>query len=151
MDCPVIPMTSIPPLLLILTRMLFSLVVMRSLGGLRVWTNSIAVPGYYSTMTWYCNNTQYQVISPWYCVLDLAIPLAIRHSTTLVCCHVPGHYLTNAPEPRRAMLRSLAGQKRLHVVMSPHRSGMGMRCLWIVIARDSDTLLSVLRPGIGLV
>ena len=90
------------------------------------------------------------VISPWYCVLDLAIPLAIRYSTTLVCCHVPGHYFTNAPAPRRAMLKSLADQRRLHIVMSPHRSAMGMRCLWIVVARDSATLRAVLKPGIGL-
>ena len=84
------------------------------------------------------------VMSPWFGLLDLALPLAAQH-VPLVCCHCPGHYVFNAIEPRRLWLQRLARQGRLHLVLGVTRSNMGMKCVWLVIAHTAELLQAVLH------
>ena len=86
------------------------------------------------------------VISPWFALLDLALPLAVAHASWVVCCHVPGHYIFSPTEPRRRWLQTLLQQQRLHLLMGLPRSNMGMRCLWVVIANTSSMLEQLIKP-----
>jgi hypothetical protein len=56
------------------------------------------------------------VTSPWFAMLDLALPLAVPTASEMVCSRVPGHYVTDATAPRRAWLAALKDQGRLHLI-----------------------------------
>jgi site-specific DNA-cytosine methylase len=76
------------------------------------------------------------VMSPLFGVLDLALPLAVLFMDRVVCCHVPGHYVTDATPARLAWLRRLKAAGRLLLVLGLPRGPMGRRCMWIVVFRD---------------
>jgi hypothetical protein len=48
------------------------------------------------------------VTSPWFSVLDVALPLLVDAARVVACVHVPGHYLSSGPRPRFAYLQSFA-------------------------------------------
>jgi hypothetical protein len=60
------------------------------------------------------------VCSPWFSVLDVALPLAVAASRSVVCMHVPGHYVASGLEPRYTYLRELQRQGRA-----------GWLCCWV--------------------
>ena len=89
------------------------------------------------------------VSSPCFAVLDLALPLAVKFAHMVVCCHVPGHYLTDAPEARAQWLQSLQWQGRLFFIMGVPRGPMGRRSVWLVIFRTQAIGEWMRRPYAG--
>jgi transposase InsO family protein len=86
------------------------------------------------------------VTSPWFTLLDLALPLAMAYAEMVVCCHVPGHFLTDAHPARAAWLARLHRQGRMHVVMGLPRGVMGRRCLWLLIFASRELKAAMLKP-----
>jgi len=93
------------------------------------------------------------VCSPWFRVLDLALPLAVMFAGLVACVHVPGHYVTNAHPARLAWLRRLRDAGRLALLLGLPRGATGQRCLWLVVFKDVATrkLLMPREPASGLV
>ena len=89
------------------------------------------------------------VTSPYFSVLDLALPLAVKFATMVVCCHVPGHYLTDAPVARMRWLQSLQCEDRLYFIMGLPRGPMGRRCVWLVIFKSKEVCSLMRRPFAG--
>jgi hypothetical protein len=85
------------------------------------------------------------VMSPWFRVLDIALPLAVLYATRVVAAHVPGHYLTNAHPARLAYLKRLQQQGRLAVLTGLPRGATGLKCIWLLVFRDSHLRASMLR------
>jgi hypothetical protein len=88
------------------------------------------------------------ITSPWFTMLDLALPLLIMLAEKAVFCHVPGHYITNMPQGRKRWLRGLCTNRRVLAITNLPRSPMGFfSCLWLCIFRTEatrDELLSYL-------
>ena len=87
------------------------------------------------------------VTSPFFAVLDLALPLAILYAHHAVCCHVPGHYVTDGPSPRMEWLRGLQRQERLVVIAGLPVGPMGRRCIWLCIFRTRELRQLMVKPG----
>ena len=87
------------------------------------------------------------VISPTFTFLDLALPLAVLHAEQIVCCHVPGHYLTCAPLARFEWMRHLQNQNRMHILAGLPIGPSHRRCLWLIIFRSEAVKRLLLRPG----
>ena len=86
------------------------------------------------------------VTSPWFTVLDVAAPLAIRYASKVACLHVPGHWVANPSEPRQEWFKRLQRQGRLHAVMGLPRGPLGRRCAWVLVfasPRDKEEMLKV--------
>ncbi len=66
------------------------------------------------------------VCSPWFTVLDVA--LAVAAARSVVCMHVPGHYVASGLAPRYTYLQELQQQGRLAVLFGLPRGPMGWRC-----------------------
>jgi hypothetical protein len=73
------------------------------------------------------------VTSPWFAVLDMALPLAAAAARSVACVHVPGHYLTDAHPSRVAFLRRLMQEGRIHFLWNLPKGPSGRRCCWILI------------------
>jgi hypothetical protein len=56
------------------------------------------------------------VTSPWFSVLDIALPVIVESATVVACIHVPGHFLASGLGPRYAYLRRLQQCGRLVVL-----------------------------------
>ena len=78
------------------------------------------------------------ITSPWFKVLDLAVPLAASAVRQVACIHVPGHYFTNMPPAREQYFRQLAIDDRLHVIGQLPNGPLGRRCLWLLIFKTSQ-------------
>ena len=88
------------------------------------------------------------VTSPFFAVLDLALPIAIFYAHHAVCCHVPGHYVTNGPAPRMEWLRHNQSQGRLMIIAGLMARGpMGRRCMWLCVFRSAALRQFMTRPG----
>jgi hypothetical protein len=87
------------------------------------------------------------VSSPWFTVLDIALPLLVAAARTVVCLHVPGHYVSSGVMPRYAYLQELQRQGRLVVLFGVPRAAMGWRCAWLVVFRNAAVKRALLRPG----
>jgi uncharacterized Zn finger protein (UPF0148 family) len=77
--------------------------------------------------------------------LDLVLPLMTMHASMVVCCHVPGTYLTEAPQSRIAWLMMMHMEGRLHVLISQPQGWMGPKSLWLMVFASEGlkhTLLS---------
>ena len=83
------------------------------------------------------------ITSPWYAVLDLAVPL-LAQLFQVICVHVPPHYLTNGPAPRYLWLQKLLDADRARFLRIPHRNPSGHHCLWLIIAIDSQMLRKII-------
>jgi hypothetical protein len=88
------------------------------------------------------------VMSPWFAVLDLALPLAVAFSRSVVACHVPGHFITSAHPARYAWFRTLKQQGRLHLVMGLPRGSMGMKCVWLIVFASSKLRSTILHATV---
>ena len=86
------------------------------------------------------------VMSPFFTVLDLALPLAVQHAQRVVCCHVPGHYVTNAPRARMDWLTQLQAEERLMLIVGLPRGPTGRRCMWLIIFRTKRLRDRMTRP-----
>jgi hypothetical protein len=86
------------------------------------------------------------VMSPFFTVLDVALPLAVRVARRVVCCHVPGHYVTNAPRARMDWLSKLQAEERLVLIVGLPRGPTGRRCMWLIIFRTRLLRDRMTRP-----
>ena len=86
------------------------------------------------------------VMSPFFTVLDLALPLAVHHAEQVVCCHVPGHYVTNAPRARMDWLGQLQAEERLMLIVGLPRGPTGRRCMWLIIFKTKRLRDRMTRP-----
>jgi len=82
-------------------------------------------------------------------VLDLALPLAVKFAYMIVCCQVPGRYLTDAPEARMNWLRDMQQQGRLFFIMGLPRGPMGRRRVWLVVFKTRAISEWMRRPYAG--
>jgi hypothetical protein len=73
------------------------------------------------------------VSSPWFSVLDVALPLAVRYASVVACVRVPMHYVSNAPEARRRWLNALLEQGRLLLITGIPASLTGQVYTWLVV------------------
>ena len=73
------------------------------------------------------------ITSPWFSILDLAIPQMLKHVKYFVAVHVPAYYLTNAHESRTAYLKRLVRDGRVHVEGNLPHAVIGWKCVWLVI------------------
>ena len=87
------------------------------------------------------------VTSPWFTVMDLALPLAVAHARTVVCVHVPGHYVTDAHPNRAAFLLSLMQDGRLHVLWNLPKGPSGRRCGWLIVFANRWLPSKLIRRG----
>jgi hypothetical protein len=87
------------------------------------------------------------VCSPWFTVLDVALPLAVSAARSVVCMHVPGHYVASGLAPRYTYLRELQQQGRLAVLFGLPRGPMGWRCAWIVVFKSAALKAKLMKPG----
>ena len=88
------------------------------------------------------------VSSPWFSLLDLALPLAASCTTALACIHVPGHYLSNPILPRTEWFSRRVQEGRLHVVWGREcNKTLKRRCLWVIVAASPEILQLVIKPG----
>ncbi|PNH08426.1 hypothetical protein TSOC_004993 [Tetrabaena socialis] len=95
------------------------------------WHADALQPGLYQHLQ---RVQSYQAIiaSPWFAVLGIALPLAVRYAP-VVAFHVPGHFVTNAPPGRRLYLAALALAGRVSLILGLPRGPSGPRCLWLVV------------------
>ena len=86
------------------------------------------------------------IASPHFAVLDIMLPLAVLAAQYVVCCHVPGHYVSNPTVPRQLWFAELQRQGRLLILLGLPRGAMGMRCAWVVVFRSAAVMRSMVRP-----
>jgi hypothetical protein len=77
------------------------------------------------------------VTSPWFTVLDLALPLAVSAAHRVACVHVPGQFVVDAHANRSAYLLSLMRAGRLHILWNLPKGPMGRRCGWLIVFATS--------------
>ena len=82
------------------------------------------------------------VTSPYFAVLDLALPLMIKFAKVAVMVHVPGHYLYDPTEPRQRFFYSLID--RMAVILGLPKGPLGRRCAWLIVARSAEVLRELL-------
>ena len=87
------------------------------------------------------------VCSPWFKVIDIAAALAVRYATHVVCMHAPGHFITDAPSPRRQWLKKLQEQDRVAVITGLPNASMGWKCIWVLVFASSEWKHRMMRPG----
>ena len=73
------------------------------------------------------------ITSPWFAMLDLAVPLAANAVNSVACVHVPGHYVTDAPQRRADYMVRLMQAGRLLIIFNLPKGPLGRRCAWLVI------------------
>jgi hypothetical protein len=73
------------------------------------------------------------VTSPWFTVLDFALPLAVSAARMVACVHVPGHYVTDAHRARASYLAALMDAGRMHIMWNLPKGPMGRRCAWLLV------------------
>ena len=79
------------------------------------------------------------VTSPWFGLLDIAIPLLVHIAKIVACIHVPGHYFSDAHSARSTYLQRLASSGRLHILWNLPRGPSGRRCAWMLVFKDQHT------------
>ncbi|KAK3256026.1 hypothetical protein CYMTET_34826 [Cymbomonas tetramitiformis] len=87
------------------------------------------------------------ITSPWFAVLDIALPLAVLASRVVTCIHVPSHYMTDMTESRAQYFRKLCHAGRLHVIGHLEHGPIGRRCMWVMVFRNPLTRARMLRGG----
>ena len=87
------------------------------------------------------------VCSPWFRVIDLAAALAVHYAEHVVCLHAPGHFITDAAEPRRSWLSKLKSEGQLVVVTGLPNASLGWKCMWVIVFASREVKERMLRPG----
>eukprot|EP00854_Cymbomonas_tetramitiformis_P022862 gene22862-biopygen23645 len=87
------------------------------------------------------------VTSPWFAVLDIALPLAVLASKKVACIHVPSHYMTDMTESRAKYFRHLSHAGRLHVIDHLEHGPIGRRFMWALVFKNPLLRAKLLRGG----
>ena len=83
------------------------------------------------------------ITSPWFRMLDLAIPTMLRFVKQALFVHVPGHYLSNMPEGRRLWFQRHA--RHILVIQGLPIGPLGRRCAWLCIFKSDRAQQSLLQ------
>jgi hypothetical protein len=86
------------------------------------------------------------ITSPWFRLLDIAVPLAALSVELVACIHVPGHFVYSAHSARMSWLKRMHAQGRLAILHGLDRGPTGRRCLWLLLFAHSNTKRMVLGP-----
>ena len=89
------------------------------------------------------------VCSPWFTVLDLAVPKLLEYNARVTCVHAPAHYVTNMPGPRRDWLASYTEQGLLVVLGLRDIGPLGRRCCWMMFFRSIKDRYALLKLDEG--
>jgi site-specific DNA-cytosine methylase len=89
------------------------------------------------------------IMRPLFTALDLALPLAVEFTTQVVCCQIPGKFLTDAPVARMQWLRQLQQEERLMWVAGRPQVPNGHQCIWLVVFRSAAVRDVMRRQGAG--
>lgn len=87
------------------------------------------------------------IASPWFTVLDLALPLAVAAARVVTCMHVPGHYITDAHPIRARYLADLMSAGRVHILWNLPKGPMGRRCGWLLVFASPHAKQLLMRAG----
>ncbi|KAK3250154.1 hypothetical protein CYMTET_40450 [Cymbomonas tetramitiformis] len=87
------------------------------------------------------------ITSPWFAVLDIALPLAVMASRMVACIHVPSHYMTDMTGSRARYFRKLCHARRLHVVGHLEQGPIGRRCMWVLVFKNPLLRARMLHGG----
>ena len=87
------------------------------------------------------------ITSPYFSLLDLALPLAAAFARKAVFIHCPCWYFSDATDGRFRFLREFARTDRLFVIFGLPRGPVGRRCLWLCLFRDDAAKRDMLKPG----
>ena len=88
------------------------------------------------------------ISAPWPRLLDLAFPLAVRFATKLVCFHVPGQYVVNAPVPRSGLLKALQKEGRLKILMGAPIGGTAEQAgVWLCVFASAPLAKELVKPA----
>jgi hypothetical protein len=92
------------------------------------------------------HGVQSVICSPWFRMLDLAMPLALAGCSTVACLHVPGHFLYDAHPIRHAWLKQKHDEGKLAVLTGLPMGPLGLRCIWLLLFATAELKRVVLRP-----
>jgi hypothetical protein len=87
------------------------------------------------------------VSSPWWVMLDLAVPLACHYAAAAVAMHLPAQWLFQPRAARAVWLASLAAQGRVMVIGDVPRGAFGHATIWLVIFSSAAARVRMVRPG----
>ncbi len=105
-------------------------------------------PGFYRRYAQKFGAPSVTVTSPWFSVLDIALPVIVESAKVVACIHVPGHYLASGLGPRYAYLvRRLQQYGRLVVLFGLPRGPLRWRCAWILVFKSAALRARLLRSG----
>tara|TARA_Y100000816_G_C26073050_1_gene564630 strand:- start:822 stop:1484 length:663 start_codon:yes stop_codon:yes gene_type:complete len=76
------------------------------------------------------------ITSPWFSVLDIAIPIMLKHVKYFIAVHVPAYYITNAHDHRIRYLKRFIKNKQIYIVGNLPHAVIGWRCVWLIIFKD---------------
>jgi len=104
-------------------------------------------PGNYRTWRDKYGSCDAVITSPWFAVLDIAVPLAVMASRVVACVHVPSYYLTDMTESRARYFRKLSLEGRLHVIGHLEHGPIGRRCIWVLVFKNPLVRAKMLQEG----
>jgi hypothetical protein len=100
-------------------------------------------PRYYELLQQVHGHFDIIITSPWFRMLDLAIPIMLQHVRHALFVHVPGHYLGNMPPQRQAWFARRA--PLIRVLRGLPVGPLGRRCEWLCIFTSRRALRAILR------
>jgi hypothetical protein len=83
------------------------------------------------------------ITSPWFRMLDLAIPVMYAHVRHALFVHVPHYYMGNMPTQRREWFAQLGGL--VHVISNLPVGPLGRRCEWLCLFTNMRSRRTILR------
>jgi hypothetical protein len=78
------------------------------------------------------------VTSPWWALLDLAVPMAYCQADLAAFIHVPYYYSTQGPPARLSWLTDLARRELAYQVLCEDRGNTGFRSAWLLLFRSIE-------------
>ena len=76
------------------------------------------------------------ISSPWFMLLDLALPMAVLCVETAVCMRVPWNYLNEAPQARKCWLRRLHKEGRTVWLKGLPPTANSRSHVWLLVFKD---------------
>ena len=86
------------------------------------------------------------VTSPWFALLDVAVPLSAMVARAVACIHVPAHYFTDPHPARAAFISHLIAEGRLHMLWNLAKGPLGRRCGWMLVFRTAALRQALVSP-----
>lgn len=129
-----------------------------ALAGLRVISNEVdaAIPADYhldalQPLSYRTVQQQHGMhvilMAPCSMLLDVLLPLAVKFARHVVCCRVPGSYITAAHAARRSWLRQMQLAGRLHILMGLPIGPNAVHHVWLLVFVSAEMKRLLVLPG----